>query len=112
ALHSSPTRRSSDLIQTWQHTVEQTLRREAAGRRGEAVRRVMDERAAAVPGGDSASEETTNEIPVVVDSDDDSAAQAVDAVSEDSASAVAARVGPIDEVRVAVDDVGDDADAD
>lgn len=98
-------------IQTWQHTVEQTLRREAAGRRGEAVRRVMDERAAAVPGGDSASEETTNEIPVVVDSDDDSAAQAVDAVSEDSASAVAARVGPIDEVRVAVDDVVDDADA-
>ncbi|AVZ39948.1 MULTISPECIES: gephyrin-like molybdotransferase receptor GlpR [unclassified Dietzia] len=56
---------------TWGHLLEQTLRREAAGRRGEAVRRVMEERryqgtGRAVPGDDTAAEEVTTEIPAVV----------------------------------------------
>lgn len=60
--------------ETWEHLLEQTLRREAAGRRGEAVRRAMEERLeerqSAAPGNDQASEEITTEIPVVVDTGD------------------------------------------
>ncbi|EYT57023.1 hypothetical protein H483_0116310 [Dietzia sp. UCD-THP] len=56
---------------TWGHLLEQTLRREAAGRRGEAVRRVMEERrhqraGRTVSGDDSTAEEVTTEIPAVV----------------------------------------------
>ncbi|OAH61018.1 hypothetical protein AYJ66_13770 [Dietzia cinnamea] len=85
--------------ETWEHLLEQTLRREAAGRRGEAVRRAMEERRAAasrgerVAGGDEASEEITSEIPAVVVADDRDAARAVASVSERTASAVAAEVG-------------------
>lgn len=57
--------------ETWEHLLEQTLRREAAGRRGEAVRRAMEERRTAVSGGDVAAEEITTEIPVIVVSDDE-----------------------------------------
>ncbi|WP_295649832.1 gephyrin-like molybdotransferase receptor GlpR [uncultured Dietzia sp.] len=76
--------------ETWEHTLEQTLRREAAGRRGEAVRRAMEERRSAAAGGGEVSEEITSEIPAVVVSDDDEAAEAVASVDERTASAVAA----------------------
>ena len=67
---------------TWEHLLEQTLRRESAGKRGEAVRRAMEERRDSASGNDSASgtapatevdtpgeitpEEVTTEIPAVV----------------------------------------------
>ncbi|MDV8001113.1 gephyrin-like molybdotransferase receptor GlpR [Rhodococcus sp. IEGM 1408] len=66
---------------TWEHLLEQTLRRESAGKRGEAVRRAMEERRdaafASTTGNGSASgrdlpadgvtpEEITTEIPAVV----------------------------------------------
>lgn len=99
--------------ETWEHLLEQTLRREAAGRRGEAVRRAMEERRAAAtaeptagPGaGPSAqpsarpsaaraseptSEEITSEIPAVVVSDERDSVRAVEALDEHTASAVAA----------------------
>ncbi|AWH92579.1 gephyrin-like molybdotransferase receptor GlpR [Dietzia lutea] len=99
--------------ETWEHLLEQTLRREAAGRRGEAVRRAMEERRAAAAGGErvhgdeQASEEITSEIPAVVVADERDSVRAVDSVSERSASAVAAEVGD-----VRVDDAGVDADED
>lgn len=64
---------------TWGHLLEQTLRREAAGRRGEAVRRVMEERrnpgtghpgsGGTASGDDTSPEEVTTEIPAVVVAD-------------------------------------------
>ena len=56
--------------ETWEHLLEQTLRREAAGRRGEAVRRAMEERRSAAARGDQASTEVTAEIPAVVGTED------------------------------------------
>ena len=99
--------------ETWEHLLEQTLRREAAGRRGEAVRRAMEERRAAAAAGERfhgdehASEEITSEIPAVVVADERDSVRAVASVSERSASAVAAEVGD-----VRVDDAGVDADED
>lgn len=58
--------------ETWEHMLEQTLRRDAAGRRGEAVRRAMEERRVAASSGDVSSEEITAEIPAVVASGDES----------------------------------------
>ena len=78
--------------ETWGHLLEQTLRREAAGRRGEAVRRAMEERRSAASAGDQASEEITAEIPAVVESGEREAAEAVAAVDERTASTVAAEV--------------------
>ena len=78
--------------ETWGHLLEQTLRREAAGRRGEAVRRAMEERRSAASAGDQASEEVTAEIPAVVESGEREAAEAVAAVDERTASTVAAEV--------------------
>lgn len=80
--------------ETWEHLLEQTLRREAAGRRGEAVRRAMEERLAAVAG-DPAAEEVTSEIPAVPVVDEHDPARAVAGVDERSASAVGARVGDL-----------------
>ena len=80
--------------ETWEHLLEQTLRREAAGRRGEAVRRAMEERRAAVAG-DPAAEEVTSEIPAVPGVDEHDPARAVAGVDERSASAVGARVGDL-----------------
>ena len=57
-------------LETWEHQLEQTLRRESAGRRGEAVRRAMEERRKAASGGDTPAEEVTAEIPPVVVVDD------------------------------------------
>ena len=51
--------------ETWEHMFEQTLRREAASRRGEAVRRAMEERRAAAAEDEASSEEITTEIPTV-----------------------------------------------
>lgn len=81
--------------ETWEHLLEQTLRREAAGRRGEAVRRAMEERrnTASRGVGDQASEEITAEIPTVVVSEHEEAAEAVASVDERTASAVAVGVG-------------------
>ncbi|KZO60036.1 divisome protein SepX/GlpR [Dietzia cinnamea] len=103
--------------ETWEHLLEQTLRREAAGRRGEAVRRAMEERRAAATagerahGGEQTSEEITSEIPAVVVADESDSVRAVASVSEQSASVVAAEVG---DVRVGTDvragDAGVDAD--
>lgn len=96
--------------ETWEHLLEQTLRREAAGRRGEAVRRAMEERRGAASRGDQVSEEITAEIPAVVVSGEDEAADAVASVDERTASTVAARVDA-DVARAAEDvDVADDAD--
>ena len=53
-------------VEEWQSQLEQTLRREAAGKRGEAVRRALEERRA-VPVDDAADEEITTEIPAVVE---------------------------------------------
>ena len=78
--------------ETWGHLLEQTLRREAAGRRGEAVRRAMEERRSAASAGDQASEEITAEIPAVVETGEREAAEAVAAVDERTASTVAAEV--------------------
>ncbi|KAA0919196.1 gephyrin-like molybdotransferase receptor GlpR [Dietzia sp. ANT_WB102] len=78
--------------ETWEHLLEQTLRREAAGRRGEAVRRAMEERRAAATG-DPASEEITSEIPAVVVVDEQDSVWAVASVDESSASTVALEVG-------------------
>ncbi|MFJ5872412.1 gephyrin-like molybdotransferase receptor GlpR [Dietzia maris] len=80
--------------ETWEHLLEQTLRREAAGRRGEAVRRAMEERRAAVAG-DPAAEEVTSEIPAVPVVDEHDPARAVAGVDERSASAVGAQVGDL-----------------
>ncbi|MEB8324461.1 hypothetical protein NGF75_00455 [Dietzia kunjamensis] len=80
--------------ETWEHLLEQTLRREAAGRRGEAVRRAMEERRAAVAG-DPAAEEVTSEIPTVSVADEQDPVRAVASVDERSASAVGARVGDL-----------------
>ncbi|MFL0578177.1 gephyrin-like molybdotransferase receptor GlpR [Dietzia sp. 179-F 9C3 NHS] len=52
-------------VETWADQLERTLRREAAGRRGEAARRAMEERRA-VPARE-ADEEITTEIPTVGD---------------------------------------------
>jgi len=54
-----------DLVdaEDWSLTLEQTIRREAAGRRGAAVRRALEERRR------SASEDDTTEIPVVAEDD-------------------------------------------
>ena len=105
--------------ETWEHLLEQTLRREAAGRRGEAVRRAREERRAAatagerVHGDEQASEEITSEIPAVVVADERDAVRAMASVSERSASAVATEVG---DVRAGADvragDAGVDADED
>ena len=97
----------AELLDTenWEYLLEQTLRREAAGRRGEAVRRAMEERRNSVSGADTASEEITTEIPAVVVSDDDEAAEAVASVDERTASTVAAKIGSVEdrtsEVRTA-----------
>lgn len=80
--------------ETWEHLLEQTLRREAAGRRGEAVRRAMEQRRAAATGEPSA-EEITSEIPAVVVVDDRDSVRAVASLDERTASAVAAEVGDI-----------------
>ena len=56
-------------VDTWEHLLEQTFRREAAGRRGEAVRRAMEQRRKAASGGDTPAEEVTAEIPPVVVAD-------------------------------------------
>lgn len=80
--------------ETWEHLLEQTLRREAAGRRGEAVRRAMEERRAAVAG-DPAAEEVTSEIPAVPVVDEHDPARAVAGVDERSASAVGVQVGDL-----------------
>lgn len=77
---------------TWEHLLEQTVRREAAGRRGDAVRRVMEERRGTGSGADHTAEETTTEIPVIVVADEAEATAAVASVSERTASAVAAGV--------------------
>lgn len=103
--------------ETWQHTLELTLRREAAGRRGEAVRRGMEERSrearAASSARPPASEETTGEIPVVADAGEGAGVRAVDEVSErtasTTASALAASVAsgvtaPVDSSEQADDD--------
>ena len=84
--------------ETWEHMLEQTLRREAAGRRGEAVRRAMEERRTAA-GGDTDAEEITTEIPAVVVADDAESARAVASVDERTASAVAARTTTVDADR-------------
>lgn len=58
-------------LETWEDQFERTLRREAAGRRGEAVRRAMEERRAAPAAGldDTADEEITTELPTVAAGD-------------------------------------------
>lgn len=96
-------------VETWEYTLEQRLRREAAGKRGEAVRRVMEERTLVDHRSDSSdgttSEEITTEIPAVVVSDNHESSKAVAAVSARTAAAVATEVGSL----VGVDD---DVDAD
>ena len=82
--------------ETWEHLLEQTLRREAAGRRGEAVRRAMEERRSAASREDQAAEAITTEIPAVVVSGDERAAEVVASVDERTASAVAAEVRAAD----------------
>ena len=82
--------------ETWEHLLEQTLRREAAGRRGEAVRRAMEERRSAASREDQAAEAITTEIPAVVVSGDERAAETVASVDERTASAVAAEVRAAD----------------
>ncbi|MEH6819287.1 divisome protein SepX/GlpR [Dietzia psychralcaliphila] len=89
---------------TWEHLLEQTLRREAAGRRGDAVRRVMEERqhsefGHAGSGDDAAAEEVTTEIPAVVVAADAVAATSVGAATGTDSSAVAAGVGSVEESR-------------
>lgn len=78
--------------ETWEHLLEQTLRREAAGRRGEAVRRAMEERRSAASRGDQASEEITAELPAVVESGEAVESEAVASVDERTASTVATEV--------------------
>ena len=85
--------------QTWEHLLEQTLRREEAGRRGAAVRRVMEERRGAATGDDQSAEEVTTEIPAVVVADEADAVDAVQAVSARGAATVAAEVGPVEDLR-------------
>lgn len=85
-------------IETWEHTLEQTLRREAAGKRGEAVRKVMEERSQRErrvdeSGQGSASEQVTTEIPTVTVADGDDRLEAVAADSESNDSAVGAEEG-------------------
>lgn len=80
--------------ETWEHLLEQTLRREAAGRRGEAVRRAMEERRASATS-DPASEEITSEIPAVVVADEQDSIRAVASVDVRTASAVATEVGAV-----------------
>ena len=89
--------------ETWEHMLEQTLRREAAGRRGDAVRRAMEERRTATSGDDTASEEITTEIPAVVVADDAESVRAVASVDERTASAVAARTATVDADRFDAD---------
>ncbi|MDX2357998.1 gephyrin-like molybdotransferase receptor GlpR [Dietzia sp. PP-33] len=96
---------------TWEHLLEQTLRREAAGRRGEAVRRVMEERRHAASdhagsghagssheqaAGDTAAEETTSEIPAVVVTDESGSAGVATTGTRGGASTVAADGGGAD----------------
>ncbi|WP_010542314.1 gephyrin-like molybdotransferase receptor GlpR [Dietzia alimentaria] len=76
--------------ETWEHLLEQTLRREVAGRRGEAVRRAMEERQAASSVGEQSAEEITTEIPAVVVADDAGSVHAVSSDDARTASAVAA----------------------
>lgn len=95
-------------VETWEDTLEKTLRREAVGKRGEAVRRVLEERSqderrsevvaggTAVVAGGTSSEEITTEIPAVVVADDAESTRAVAAVSERTAAAVATAVGSVD----------------
>ena len=83
---------------TWEHLLEQTLRREAVGRRGEAVRRVMEERRTAGAADEPPAEEVTTEIPAVVVTDEDEAARAVASVSTGSASSVAVDIGQVDQI--------------
>lgn len=95
-------------VETWEHTLEQTLRREAAGKRGEAVRRVMEERTLDDHRSDSSDgtplEEITTEIPAVVVSDTYESSKTA-AVSARTAAVVATEVGSLD-------GVDDDADTD
>ena len=95
--------------ETWEHMLEQTLRREAAGRRGEAVRRAMDERRTAASGGDTAAEEITTEIPAVVVADDAESVRAVASVDERTASAVAAETATVAADRFDAADQGDES---
>lgn len=76
--------------ETWEHMLEQTLRSEAAGRRGEAVRRAMEERRVAASSGDVSSEEITAEIPAVVASGDESDSVTAPSRGERTAPAAAA----------------------
>lgn len=79
-------------LETWEDQLERTLRREAAGRRGEAVRRALEERRAApareadagVAGADHTAEEITTEIPTVGAAD---------------AGAAADEAAPVEEIR-------------
>lgn len=101
-------------VETWEDTLETTLRREAVGKRGEAVRRVLEERSheershkerrsevvaggTSVVSGGTSSEEITTEIPAVVVADDSESTRAVAAVSERTAAAVATAVGSVDQ---------------
>ena len=84
--------------ETWEHMLEQTLRREAAGRRGEAVRRAMEERRAAAADEEASSEEITTEIPAVSDTGSGAGAdgasrkgRAVPAAASGSAAGVSVR---------------------
>lgn len=93
--------------ETWEHLLEQTLRREAAGRRGEAVRRAMEERRNAAAADDPGSEEVTSEIPAVVVSDDAASIRAVESIDEHSASTVAAETAIADGPDIDGPDAGD-----
>ena len=94
---------------TWGHLLEQTLRREAAGRRGEAVRRVMEERrnpgtghpgsGDAASGDDTTAEEVTTEIPAVVVADRSGTAASAGVGATHVATGGAAVVGQVDETR-------------
>ncbi len=79
--------------ETWEQDLEQTLRREAAGKRGDAVRRAMEERLTVNAGLEPTAEETTTEIAAVRTADDTGL---VGPVSERTAASVAADVGPVD----------------
>lgn len=94
---------------TWGHLLEQTLRREAAGRRGEAVRRVMEERrnpgtghpgsGGTASGDDTSPEEVTTEIPAVVVADRSGTAVSAGVGATHVATDGAAVVGQVDETR-------------
>ncbi|MET3861315.1 flagellar basal body-associated protein FliL [Dietzia sp. 2505] len=89
---------------TWGHLLEQTLRREAAGRRGEAVRRVMEERrnpgtGDAASGDDTSAEEVTTEIPAVVVADRSRSASSAGTGATHVATEAGAGEGSVDETR-------------